>query len=118
MAGKFSRAWLGRESMAPTAPAQPGRGGMLSRPIHGREIFQGLAGPRKHGTRQTRRHCVNIGLVTGGGGFIGSHLVEGLLAQGWGVRVLDNFSTGNPANLAAVRDRIELLQGSITDAAQ
>lgn len=43
-------------------------------------------------------------LVTGGGGFIGSHLVEGLIRRGHRVRVLDNFSTGKPANLAALRD--------------
>jgi UDP-glucose 4-epimerase len=54
-------------------------------------------------------------LVTGGGGFIGSHLVERLLADGHRVRVLDDFSTGNRANLAAVMDRIELVEGSITD---
>lgn len=54
-------------------------------------------------------------LVTGGGGFIGSHLVDHLLQQGWRVRVLDNFCTGKPANLAGVLDRIELIHGSITD---
>jgi UDP-glucose 4-epimerase len=56
-------------------------------------------------------------LVTGGGGFIGSHLVEGLLARGAAVRVLDDFSTGNRDNLAAVQSRVEILTGSITDAA-
>ena len=56
-----------------------------------------------------------ICLVTGGAGFIGSHLVEGLLNAGHTVRVLDNFSTGNRDNLAAVRDRIELIPGDITD---
>jgi UDP-glucose 4-epimerase len=54
-------------------------------------------------------------LVTGGGGFIGSHLVDALLAAGHRVRVLDNFSTGRRENLAAVRDRVELLEGSITE---
>jgi UDP-glucose 4-epimerase len=56
-------------------------------------------------------------LVTGGAGFIGSHLVDGLLEQGQQVRVFDNLSTGKRANLAAVQDRVEFLQGSITDAA-
>jgi UDP-glucose 4-epimerase len=54
-------------------------------------------------------------LVTGGGGFIGSHLVEALLANGHTVRVLDDFSTGSLANLAAVRDQIELVRGDVGD---
>lgn len=54
-------------------------------------------------------------LVTGGAGFIGSHLVDALLADGHSVRVLDNFSTGRPANLAHVRDRIELVAGDLMD---
>ncbi len=53
-------------------------------------------------------------LVTGGAGFIGSNLVEALLAQGHRVRVLDNFSTGRKENLAAFQDRIEVITGSLT----
>jgi UDP-glucose 4-epimerase len=56
-------------------------------------------------------------LVTGGAGFIGSHLVETLVAQGQTVRVLDDLSTGKVDNLRSVRNRVQLLQGSITDAA-
>lgn len=56
-------------------------------------------------------------LVTGGAGFIGSHLVEGLLAQGQQVRVLDNLSTGRRGNLAGVMDQIEFVEGTIEDQA-
>jgi len=52
-------------------------------------------------------------LVTGGGGFIGSHIVEGLLHRGQTVRVLDDFSTGRRENLQPFRNEIELLEGSI-----
>ncbi len=54
-------------------------------------------------------------LVTGGAGFIGSHLVEALVARGHAVRVLDNFSTGRVANLANVREQIQLIEGDLTD---
>lgn len=53
-------------------------------------------------------------LVTGGAGFIGSHLTECLLADGEQVRVLDNLSTGKRANLAA-HSALEFIQGDIRD---
>jgi UDP-glucose 4-epimerase len=56
-------------------------------------------------------------LVTGGAGFIGSHVVEALLWGGHRVRVLDNFSTGRRANLAEVLNQIELIEGDIRDLA-
>lgn len=52
-------------------------------------------------------------LVTGGGGFIGSHLVERLLHDGNQLRVLDNFATGHRANLAGVDGEYELVEGDI-----
>ena len=57
-------------------------------------------------------------LVTGGAGFIGSHLVERMLGLGHEVRVLDNFSTGKRANLepcAAHEGRLEVIEGDIRD---
>jgi UDP-glucose 4-epimerase len=52
-------------------------------------------------------------LVTGGAGFIGSHLVVALLRRGDDVRVLDNFSTGFRSNLASVDGEFELLEGDL-----
>jgi UDP-glucose 4-epimerase len=52
-------------------------------------------------------------LITGGAGFIGSHLTEELLRRGERVRVLDNFSTGKRENLKGLLDRIELIEGDL-----
>ncbi len=52
-------------------------------------------------------------LVTGGGGFIGSHLAETLVRRGYAVRVLDNFATGRRSNVLALSDEIELVEGDI-----
>jgi nucleoside-diphosphate-sugar epimerase len=54
-------------------------------------------------------------LVTGGAGFIGSHLVEALLAQGHQVRVLDSLVSGKLDNLAGVKDQIEFIQADLRD---
>lgn len=55
-------------------------------------------------------------LVTGGAGFIGSHLVHALVERGDKVRVFDNFSSGSPNNLAGLEDKIELIQGDLRNA--
>jgi UDP-glucose 4-epimerase len=52
-------------------------------------------------------------LVTGGGGFIGSHLATQLLRSGYRVRVLDNFATGRRSNLASLDGDVELIEGDI-----
>lgn len=53
--------------------------------------------------------------VTGGAGFIGSHLCDALVAGGAEVRVLDDFSTGRSSNLAAIMDQVTVIEGSILD---
>ncbi len=52
-------------------------------------------------------------LVTGGASFIGSHLVEDLVAEGADVRVADDFSSGERGNLAAVAEEVEVLDGNL-----
>ena len=58
---------------------------------------------------------MSLYLVTGGAGFIGSHIVDELVRRQASVRVLDNFSTGRPENLAGCLDRIELIEGDLVD---
>jgi len=55
--------------------------------------------------------------ITGGAGFIGSHLCDALLTQGHQVSILDNMSTGSAANIAHIKDQIEIHQGDIRDVA-
>jgi UDP-glucose 4-epimerase len=55
-------------------------------------------------------------LVTGGCGFIGSHIVKALVQRGDSVRVLDNLSTGKVKNLDGVKEEVEFIQGDICDA--
>ena len=59
---------------------------------------------------------MRIHLVTGGAGFIGSHVAEALVQRGDRVRVLDDLRSGSLANIAHIRERIEFIQGSVTDA--
>lgn len=54
-------------------------------------------------------------LITGGAGFIGSHLVEHLVKEDQDVVVLDDFSTGKLPNLAPYMERVELIRGSVAD---
>jgi UDP-glucose 4-epimerase len=54
-------------------------------------------------------------LVTGGAGFIGSHLAHALLERGEWVRIADDLSTGKPANLAVLAGRAEVLTGDLAD---
>ena len=56
-------------------------------------------------------------LVTGGAGFIGSHLVDALLGRGYRVRVLDNLSMGKRSNLPLDNPDLQLIEGDVADAA-
>src|SRR4029453_12846932 len=68
-------------------------------------------------------HCTGVhkmqeaSRVTGGAGFIGSHLVEALTALGRPVRVFDDFSTGMRTNLEKVRSAAEIVTGDVADPA-
>lgn len=55
-------------------------------------------------------------LVTGGAGFVGSHIATALAERGDAVRVLDNLCTGNRANLDHLKGRVELIEGDVADA--
>ncbi|MDD3733128.1 MAG: SDR family NAD(P)-dependent oxidoreductase, partial [candidate division Zixibacteria bacterium] len=54
-------------------------------------------------------------LITGGAGFIGSNIAHKLVQMGHQVRILDNFSSGKEANLADIKNDIELIRGDIRD---
>jgi UDP-glucose 4-epimerase len=56
-------------------------------------------------------------LITGGAGFIGSHLADALLAQGDQVTILDNLTTGSKSNIAHIADQITIHNGDIRDEA-
>jgi UDP-glucose 4-epimerase len=58
---------------------------------------------------------ISHALVTGGAGFIGSHIVEALIAKDCKVTVLDNLSTGSESNLVAVKKNITFVEGDIRD---
>ncbi len=60
---------------------------------------------------------MGIQLVTGGAGFIGSHIVAALVERGDTVRVLDNLSTGHRGNMATFHDRIQFFEADLVDAA-
>jgi nucleoside-diphosphate-sugar epimerase len=64
-------------------------------------------------TSSRTRPVARKSLVTGGAGFIGSNLVRALVEAGDDVRVLDNFSTGNRANLLEVDGQVEVIEGEL-----
>src|SRR6266542_444651 len=70
---------------------------------------------RRRGSATRRLTMNQKALVTGGAGFIGSHIVDALLDQGMSVRVLDNLSTGSLDNLSHRRGEIEFIEGDLRD---
>lgn len=58
---------------------------------------------------------MTVSLVTGGAGFIGSHIVQRLLERGDRVKILDNFSTGKWENLEPLKDDVEIIQGDLRE---
>ena len=53
--------------------------------------------------------------ITGGAGFIGSHLCDSLVAKGFNVSILDDLSTGSNSNISHLKEKIEIFQGNIKD---
>ncbi|MBH8612913.1 NAD-dependent epimerase/dehydratase family protein, partial [Pseudomonas mohnii] len=56
-------------------------------------------------------------LITGGAGFIGSHLTDALLDKGYAVRILDDLSTGKRSNLPQENPHVEFIEGDVANAA-
>jgi len=68
--------------------------------------------------KNQKRNKPNVStyLITGGAGFIGSHIAEALVRRGETVRIFDNLCTGHLSNLAAFRDGVEFIEGDLIDA--
>ena len=56
---------------------------------------------------------MSVYLITGGAGFIGSHIADALVKRGDQVRILDNLASGSPDNLRAIQDKVELIHGDV-----
>lgn len=113
---------------APTAQAHAARPDAAEEPQHAVlacKKFCTLSGSSlAPGARHSRLYWIGFIvmanapiLITGGAGFIGSHLTDVLLAKGYSVRILDDLSTGKPGNLPLDNPRVELIEGDVADAA-
>ena len=56
-----------------------------------------------------------LAAITGGAGFIGSHLAEGFVRHGYAVRVIDNLTTGRISNLASIRGEVDFRKVDLRD---
>lgn len=61
---------------------------------------------------------MSVYVITGGAGFIGSHVAQELISRGESVRILDDFSTGRADNLREVRDQVSICEGSVCELEQ
>src|SRR5438128_539172 len=84
-------------------------------PLFLRRVDSVKGARRKRSPLQTKRMTKRTYLVTGGAGFIGSHIAERLVRDGHRVRVLDDFSSGKEANLESFLGAVEIIQGDIRD---
>lgn len=87
---------------------------ILANKRHRDALYAGLLMMHSNNKQPTTFNHLSV-LITGGAGFIGSHLTEALVRLGARVTVIDNLSTGLVQNLAAVADDILLIRGDITD---
>ncbi len=67
--------------------------------------------------KQNQMTLSGIVVVTGGAGFIGSHIAETIARQGSKVRIVDDFSTGHRENIDGLSGDIEVIEGSVADLA-
>ncbi|HOW35167.1 MAG TPA: GDP-mannose 4,6-dehydratase [Candidatus Omnitrophota bacterium] len=91
----------------------------ITKPYEPKEFISRINALLRRSDRQKDVKSVKNVLITGGAGFIGSHLTRALLAKNYNVFILDDFSTGREENIQDVKDNpnLHLIRGSITDEA-
>ncbi|MFA6281093.1 MAG: GDP-mannose 4,6-dehydratase [Candidatus Omnitrophota bacterium] len=89
----------------------------IVKPYEPEEFIRRINSLLKRSVAQTKKTEIKNILITGGAGFVGSHLAKELLAKDYHVSVLDDFSTGREDNIAALKssNNFKLITGSVTD---